>query len=279
MPYSANLIPDMTSDNTPSGQCFADPPGTFPYPNVWNAFDQDNTSDWWVGETDTGYIGYLFAATHAVTKYRFQTFSGGTGYGPTDWTFEGSNDAVDWDVLDTQTGQTGDTPDTWYEYEFLNTTLYNHYRINFSGSTGGPSGTVVFSSIEMFENENEAPVSNAGADTTAMTGIAKTLAGSSTDDGLPLVPGEVTYLWTKVSGSGTATFVDDTDPETDVTFSAADTYVLNLNADDGDLDDDDTVSIVVSDPVAPAIGSASRLRQSLGLGLGLGLGTIGTFNP
>lgn len=89
---------------------------------------------------------------------------------------------------------------------------------------------------------NSAPVADAGADDTVSFPGPYTLAGSSTDADMD----EATYLWEKVSGPGTATFVDDTDPETDVTFSEEGEYVLRLTADDGTDSDSDEVTITVS---------------------------------
>jgi hypothetical protein len=56
----------------------------------------------------------------------------------------------------------------------------------------------------------------------------------------------VTATWTKVSGPGTVTFGDDNAVDTTVDFSAVGTYVLQLEADDGDKTDTDTVQIAVS---------------------------------
>ena len=102
---------------------------------------------------------------------------------------------------------------------------------------------------------NIAPVVNAGSDATANVGIAITLAGSVTDDGLP--SGTLTSLWTQDSGPGTATFVDATSPTTDVEFDIAGTYVLRLTGDDTALTAFDTMTVVVS---ATMIGGSDWLK-------------------
>lgn len=102
------------------------------------------------------------------------------------------------------------------------------------------------------EVSNVAPVVDAGPPgATAETNTPITLAGSVTDDGLP--SGTLTSLWTQISGPGTATFVDDTDPTTDVEFDTAGTYVLQLEGDDGALQSTDTITVIVSDP---SVGSS-----------------------
>ncbi len=276
MPYSANLVPTMTSATAPSGEASAS--GNVGGQDGWHAFDHllNDGVSFWLIQSVTCWLQYQFAATHAVTKYRFLTYNGGSIYAPTDWTFEGSNDGVAWDVLDTQAAVDTTGLDTWYEFEFVNTTQYDFYRINITAGTGV---WIVITELEMFESTNVAPVANAGTDDTTTVGATYPLNGSASDDDLPLTPGALSYLWTKTSGPGTATFVDDTDPTSDVVFSAAGTVVLNLNVSDGDLDDDDTVSFTVAaseilrtdSPLAVDIPGST---QGLGLGLGLGLGGL-----
>ncbi len=100
---------------------------------------------------------------------------------------------------------------------------------------------------ESTRGSNTAPTANGGSDQSGITVAAgATLAGTASDDGLPASPGSITTTWTKVSGPGTVTFGDSTDVDSTVDFSAMGTYVLQLEADDGDLTDTDTVQIVVS---------------------------------
>lgn len=106
---------------------------------------------------------------------------------------------------------------------------------------------------------NQGPSCDAGEDQTVEYADGATLEGSATDDGAPNPPGALTYLWEQVSGPGTATFDDDTDPETHVTFDAAGDYVLSLTADDGDLNDTDEVTITVN-PADTGIGMPVALR-------------------
>lgn len=74
---------------------------------------------------------------------------------PKDWTFEGSNDDSNWDILDTQTEQTGwntnSSPTTKREYTFTNTTAYRYYRIVITANNGGTS-YVAIGEMEMMSN-------------------------------------------------------------------------------------------------------------------------------
>lgn len=104
------------------------------------------------------------------------------------------------------------------------------------------------------------PTANAGADVAAHDQIATpayTLAGSATGDA------PITYLWEKVSGPGTVTFVDATDPETDVTFEWPGTYVLKLTATNDAGSDEDDVTIVVTAPLASLLTLMGAKTQYL----------------
>ena len=101
--------------------------------------------------------------------------------------------------------------------------------------------------------DNEAPSVDAGADIDLLEGQDADLDGSATDDGLPSAT--LTYLWTKVSGPGTVTFVDATLAETTASFTALGVYVLRLTVSDGELTGSDDINVTVTEapakPVAP----------------------------
>jgi hypothetical protein len=100
--------------------------------------------------------------------------------------------------------------------------------------------------------DNESPVSAAGSDTSVTLPASATLVGSATD---PDVGDVLTSLWSKVSGPGTVTFGDATDPTTTASFSVDGTYVLRLTVTDQDeATSSDDVTITV-EPV-PTLMSA-----------------------
>lgn len=125
---------------------------------------------------------------------------------------------------------------------------------SFDGSQAGAPALTV----EWIVSDQEVPVVDAGADQTITMPDAALLDGSVADDGLPVPPGQVTSLWSLVSGAGTVTFVDDTAEDTSATFSAAGTYLLRLSANDGELIGTDTVTITVDPaPVPPSVDGFS----------------------
>ena len=84
------------------------------------------------------------------------------------------------------------------------------------------------------DKANVAPWVDAGPNRTGSTAFPTiSLYGNVIDDGQP--NGPVTCTWSKVSGPGTVTFADSSNPETTATFSAAGTYVLQLQGNDGSL--------------------------------------------
>ena len=95
---------------------------------------------------------------------------------------------------------------------------------------------------------NAAPVADAGADQGAdlAVGGSLALAGSATDDGQPA--GTLSYAWSVVSGPAPApTFSAATSANTNVTFGAVGSYVLELSADDSEITGYDRVVVTVVD--------------------------------
>jgi hypothetical protein len=125
--------------------------------------------------------------------------------------------------------------------------------------------TAVFDNVTLSAwPANLAALVNAGPDATVAFPAAATLAGSSSDDGLPAPPGAVTLAWSKVSGPGTVTFGNAAAANTTASFSTTGTYVLRLTASDGQVKTFDettittavlpTVSVTASGPVAKENG-------------------------
>jgi len=90
---------------------------------------------------------------------------------------------------------------------------------------------------------------DAGPNTSSPVNLPLNLDGTVTDDGWPDPPGAVTSTWTKVSGPGTVTFDNSTAIDTVAHFSAQGTYVLRLEAFDGELTTNDNVTVNVTAPV------------------------------
>ncbi|HZN41543.1 MAG TPA: hypothetical protein VFD82_22245 [Planctomycetota bacterium] len=101
---------------------------------------------------------------------------------------------------------------------------------------------------------NQPPIVNSGPDAGALTTSAAHLAGTAIDDGLP--GGPLTFEWHMVSGPGTASFTAPTQLATDVSFSAAGSYALELSAFDGELVSADPLVITVQQGNLPPVVDA-----------------------
>jgi|SRR6185369_11961025 len=90
----------------------------------------------WVATTTTGTIYYDFGSRMwALDGYGIQPQS--TTRAPKNWTFEGSQDASSWTVLDTRSNQTSWTSNVMVDYTVTgNTTMYRYYRLNISANNG-----------------------------------------------------------------------------------------------------------------------------------------------
>lgn len=67
------------------------------------------------------------------------------------------------------------------------------------------------------------------------------------DDGNPVMPGVTTVLWTLQSGvAENVTINSPTAQNTTMTFTAVGDYTLQLTADDGELTNTDTITVVVA---------------------------------
>ena len=97
-------------------------------------------------------------------------------------------------------------------------------------------------------NNNQPPQVDAGDDISdAVVNESVALSGSASDDGIPANPGQLTLSWSMRNGPGQVQFADASSAQTTATFSVAGSYVLRLNADDGELQAHDDLSVFVSD--------------------------------
>jgi mono/diheme cytochrome c family protein len=99
-----------------------------------------------------------------------------------------------------------------------------------------------------------APVVDAGIDQTVLAGDTLVLAGSATD-----VDGSISsYMWTQVSGPGTATLTNAATASVTLSALVAGTYVFQLQVTDSNaVTGVDTVTVTVTAPVSFATLNAT----------------------
>ncbi|MEK3683255.1 hypothetical protein [Paenibacillus sp. FSL R10-2736] len=138
--YEGNLIPEMTSNTSPSGVASAST--TLTWQGVtyspWRAFaGSDGTEILYSSDTNknTGWLKYQFPSETVVKSYYLRST---WDYRIKSWQFQASNDDTTWVTLDTVTNHSGDvdllrpvTNDTAYIFYRLNVTASNsnHFEV------------------------------------------------------------------------------------------------------------------------------------------------------
>jgi len=120
------------------------------------------------------------------------------------------------------------------------------FRLTASDGDLSSSDTVVITvSPATPEPGNDPPKVNAGEDRTiTLPTTTIVITGTASDDGRP--DGQLTTLWTQVSGPATASFVSAESATTQFNFPPVPgTYTFRLTASDGSLSSSDTVVITV----------------------------------
>ena len=118
-----------------------------------------------------------------------------------------------------------------------------HLEANDGSLSAGDEVTI----IVYPEIVNQAPDVNAGTDqTTTLPENSVLLDGTVTDDGLPNPPGATITTWSQVSGPAAVSFDDTSKVAAWASFPDTGTYVLNLEADDGESIVSDDVTITVN---------------------------------
>lgn len=101
--------------------------------------DNDINTKFLVGFTPTLWTQYESESafsTHLVTKYSITSANDAPSRDPKDWTFEGSNDGLNWVILDTRTNQSFPSRFQERSFTFVNSDLYQYYRLNMTENHG-----------------------------------------------------------------------------------------------------------------------------------------------
>ncbi len=97
----------------------------------------------------------------------------------------------------------------------------------------------------VYSTANMPPLVDAGLNQNVLVNESVTLSGSIVDDGIPTIPGTVSSLWRLVSGPGNVVFDNSTSSVVAASFNSTGSYILELTADDGELQGLDQVKITV----------------------------------
>jgi hypothetical protein len=241
----------LTSNTTPAPYVASSSSEYSASYSAWHAFDTfPNTSGFWAANgVPTGWIQIRLGKSEIVTSYGLAHNEAARC--PRDFTLQGSNDGKSWRILDRRVGEKNWTS-AQRIYQVRTPDRFLYYRIDITANNG--DGLVAIGEIYLCSDlaprsnrflGSETPTTlpprvDAGPDQYLYLNApyVAALVGSS--------PDTVTFLWEKVWGPGTATFDDNTDATTNVTFSTVGIYGLRLTADDGSLTNSRIVTLTVT---------------------------------
>lgn len=132
------------------------------------AFDGSTSTIWGNAGVMPSWIQYDFGAGNekiiGTYKMNFTSnttpYMGGYGVSPNTWSFQGSNDGVNWTTFHDQSEVSGlwysyvvlmDYANGWGTFSFVNTTAYRFYRVYVTASNNTTTNRVAINEIQMFE--------------------------------------------------------------------------------------------------------------------------------
>ncbi|MEK4525631.1 SPRY domain-containing protein [Paenibacillus sp. FSL H8-0104] len=148
--FSDNLIAIMTSNTTPAGKASASSIYSNNY-GAWKAFDRLDDQFLWASTSKIGWLAYEFFKPVVIAKYTLLANSAELTQAPKNWKFEGSNDGVNWTVLDAQTNQVGWQSGMKREFVIINKKSFIQYRVNVTDNNG--SSLLSIRGFEMYNYE------------------------------------------------------------------------------------------------------------------------------
>lgn len=133
----------MTSNSTPSPYVVSASSADPNYP-AYLAFDGVNATvtDCWVCQSNSGWLKIDLGTQTAVGNYEIEKGYRFAADAPKEWTFEGSNNDVDWAILDTQTNQINWTNGEKRSYMIANPMSFRYYRVSVVTSENSPYLTI-----------------------------------------------------------------------------------------------------------------------------------------
>ena len=169
-----NLIPAMTSYNSPSGLVKSSGELDARY-QAWQAFDEIDSYGWISKNAPPHWISYEFSTPQVVNKYSIQVQS--VNYSPISWSFQGSNDdGQTWETLHEELNGTAHEGGYERYYSFSNNKAFKSYRVYINqvhgGNYTGAKSIKMFGSTYQWEVIGTAPATKEMLDTHGMTDLS-----------------------------------------------------------------------------------------------------------
>lgn len=158
--YTNDLVPKMTSNNSPSGLVSSSSIWSVDNHQPFNVFNDSDADYGWSSAQSMlyGWVSYEFSAPTKIQKYTIKPRVNNIDSLlelPKDWTFEGWN-GTGWIILDTRSNITDWVMGQKKEFTFDNDTEYLAYRINVTKNNGS-SKFVTIGEMEMMAKISESP--------------------------------------------------------------------------------------------------------------------------
>jgi len=155
-----NIIPDMTSDTTPSGIAFGDSTFSASYP-YWYAFTSLDSQCWVSSSTLPlpHFIGYDFGQPRKIRSYGVKNRTLDANdliTAPNTWILQGSNNNSTWIDLDSVSGITWASKGLEKKFDLKESVEYRYYRLYITANNGYSGGAVSIAKLSLFEEDTVA---------------------------------------------------------------------------------------------------------------------------
>ena len=112
----------------------------------------DHTKWLTAGGQTTGWLQYQFLGgrAYALNGYTITSANDASDRNPKDWTFQGSHDGENWDILDTRTDEAWENFYELRSFEFDNNVAYSYYKLDITANNGSDS-LLGFAELELLE--------------------------------------------------------------------------------------------------------------------------------
>lgn len=118
-----------------------------------NVFDRNPGTRWLTAKDNpTGFVQFQFTnnTSYVVKSYTIWTLSAhASSRSVKDFSLQGSNNGIDWTILDSQTDQTGWSDEESRDYSFDNDTAFSYFKFVITANNGSPY--VGLNELELFE--------------------------------------------------------------------------------------------------------------------------------
>ncbi len=148
--------------------------------SAFAAFDGTDQTKWLSNAGSTGWLQFEFSdgLAYSINGYSITSANDSPERTPKDWTLEGSNDGVNWTIVDTRVDEAGWSTFEKRSYSFTNTAAYRIYRLDVTANNGDGS-LLGLSEFELLDDDVPTVISMAPGNFQATSDNPLTLSWDS----------------------------------------------------------------------------------------------------